>query len=440
MKKVFKYLSAFIMAAVMLFAVSGCSFASTSGGTNNGNGTHILVERKDVTVKRSETSATREKLSLEDAVEQTQKSVVAIEIGGGAGAGVITDISIEGVTNENYIYIITCHHVISSKGDIVVKLADDSEDEDNYENPDYIFTGVIGGKVSANADKAVTLVGGDFASDVALIKIDLSKPASSGKLLGKDKVTKAILPPDGYKVKKGESVYAIGNPTGMLPGWLCTGVVSSLKSSVKVEKVGEMALMGITATTNPGNSGGALFNMYGELIGITNAGNTEYEAINFAIPISIASSSGNFDNGFLNVIQQLAGTATAANYGFVDGRKELFGFSVSKGADENGTEYVYVLSVNEGSTAESAGLEKGDIITKVAFTGTFNQMLTVSSYEEYTSKMSALNIGDTVKITVLRQYTKFVIGGRPVTEYKEVEINTLTVRQFLFCDTGEYGA
>ena len=54
--------------------------------------------------------------------------------------------------------------------------------------------------------------------------------------------------------------------------------------------------------------------------------------------------------------------------------------------------------------------------------------------------MSALKIGDTVKITVLRQYTKFTIGGMPVMEYKEEDINILTVKQFLFCDTGDYGA
>ena len=438
MKKVFKYLSAFLMAVIMVFAVSGCSFASSGGGINsNGSGAQIQVERKVVTVKRSETSATREKLSLEDAVELTEKSVVAIEIGGGAGAGVITDVSIEGVTSDNIIYVITCHHVISSKGDITVHLADENG---SYENADYIFTGVIGGKVSANSDKAVTLVGGDLSSDVALIKIDLSKPASSGKLLDKDKITKAVLPPDGYKLRKAETVFAIGNPTGTLPGWVCQGIVSSLSETVTVDKVGSMNLMGITATTNPGNSGGALFNMYGELVGITNAGNTEYEAINFAIPISTASSSEDIDNGFLNIVKQLAGTATATNYGFVEGRKELFGFTVSKGTDDNGTEYVYVVSVTEGGAAESAGLKKGDVISKVAFTGTFNETLTASSYKDYTSKMSALKIGDTVKITVLRQYTKFTIGGMPVMEYKEEDINTLTVKQFLFCDTGDYGA
>ena len=438
MKKVFKYLSAFLMAVIMVFAVSGCSFASSGGGINsNGSGAQIQVERKVVTVKRSETSATREKLSLEDAVELTEKSVVAIEIGGGAGAGVITDVSIEGVTSDNIIYVITCHHVISSKGDITVYLADENG---SYENADYIFTGVIGGKVSANADKAVTLVGGDLSSDVALIKIDLSKPASSGKLLDKDKITKAVLPPDGYKLRKAETVFAIGNPTGTLPGWVCQGIVSSLSETVTVDKVGSMNLMGITATTNPGNSGGALFNMYGELVGITNAGNTEYEAINFAIPISSASSSEDIDNGFLNIVKQLAGTATATNYGFVEGRKELFGFTVSKGTDDNGTEYVYVVSVTEGGAAESAGLKKGDVISKVAFTGTFNETLTASSYKDYTSKMSALKIGDTVKITVLRQYTKFTIDGMPVMEYKEEDINILTVKQFLFCDTGDYGA
>lgn len=438
MKKVFKYLSAFLMAVIMVFAVSGCSFASSGGGINsNGSGAQILAERKGVTVKRSETSATREKLSLEDAVGLTRGSVVAIEIGGGAGAGVITDVSIEGVNSDNIIYVITCHHVISSKGDITLYLADENG---SYENADYIFTGVIGGKVSANADKAVTLVGGDLSSDVALIKIDLSKPASSGKLLDKDKITKAVLPPEGYKVGLAEDVYAIGNPTGTLPGWVCPGIIGSTSATVTVDKVGSMNLMGITANTNPGNSGGALFNMYGELVGITNAGNTEYEAINFAIPISTASSSDDIDNGFLNIVKQLAGTATATNYGFVEGRKELFGFTVSKGTDDNGTEYVYVVSVTEGGAAESAGLKKGDVISKVAFTGTFNETLTASSYKDYTSKMSALKIGDTVKITVLRQYTKFTIGGIPVTEYKDVEINTLTVKQFLFCDTGDYGA
>ena len=160
----------------------------------------------------------------------------------GSGSGVI-------VTSDGY--IVTNNHVVEGADAIKVHL------EDGTEYP-------------------ATLIGTDSYTDLAVIKIDATGlPAAtlgnSGDMLVCD------------------TVYAIGNPLGVLASSVSEGIISGLDRVIEIEGQ-EMTLMQTTAAVNPGNSGGGLFNSKGELIGIVNAksSGTDVEGLGFAIPIDSA--------------------------------------------------------------------------------------------------------------------------------------------------------
>ncbi len=443
MKKLFSLMIALLLVACLAFTLTGCNFIATNdnttdngvnggitpeggtsgsqtGGGNTGStGGSENVVLKDVTFS---VNSQRQKYQTTDAIQVVRRSVVAIEMASNSvGAGVIVDVSVEG-DSQTDVYIITCHHVISETGDLNVLIPNENGE---YDDNDYIFTGTIGGDIALNANKAVTLIGGVQRADIAVIKLDLTKPATSGKLLDVSKIVKAYIAPDEYSAKLGEEVFAIGNPTGALPGWVSCGTIASMESESLVEEVGNMLLMGIDVSTNPGNSGGGLFNSYGELIGITNAGNTSYNGINFAIPLYTSNKGvdGAIDLGVNNVVKNLMGTKTAENYGFLPGQRVLFGITVAK---LKGTDYPTVSAVTSGSLAQTAGFKVNDIITKVQVND--NSEIVITSYQAYVDAMDELNMGDVLKVTV----------SRKVNGATESKVLTLKVTQYHFCNTGVF--
>lgn len=437
MKKISKIVLILAILAIALTAVSGCTFIDLSykpngnGGSSSGN---YSTEGKNygdsvsaadgVSIVVSDVED-REEMSFIDAVAKVERTAVMLTTGNSAGSGVLVNMQFEDdgaswKTDEDMVFILTCHHMVEGLGEIEITIPDENC---SYSNNDYIFSGYIGNEepaVYTERGYAVTLVGGDMTSDIALLKLDLDVAAKSGNKLSKDKLVMAAIPPkDAYSVKKGETVFSIGNPTGNLPGSVAKGIVSYLERQTSVSDIGTMTLMQIDVSTNPGNSGGGLYNLYGELIGITNAGNTSYTNINFAIPCY--SSVG---NGFVEIAEQLGGTATEDNYGYISGRRERFGFTVS-----GTTGKPVVQAVESGSLAAGCGMNVSDVITVVTLNGVSHE---ITTYSEFTEIFEGLKMQDKIVLTVKRK----VRTGFMETE-KTVQLNELTVTQYHFCNTGK---
>lgn len=292
-------------------------------------------------------------MTTEQIAESTANSIVEITtevvktgsfaqqyIESGAGSGVIV--------SENG-YIITNNHVIDGASKITVTLKNGKS-----------YTAKLIGTASP-------------VVDVALLKIEESglSPAVFG---------------DSDSIKVGEKAVVIGNPLGQLGGTVTDGIVSALNRDLTIDGV-SMNLLQTNAAINPGNSGGGMFNSKGELIGliVAKSAGTEIEGLGFAIPV----------NQVTDVLDDLT------KYGYVRGQIDL-GMSLLDitseqmammyGVNETG---VYVLSVNSGSNAESAGFQRGDRI--VSLDGT-----KVSTTDEVKKVLKSLSVGDTVKVKVSR--------------------------------------
>ena len=408
MRKIKNVLTLAILSLIMCITATGCQFIqnnNTGHLGHLGNSTTASSQVEFAEINSNE----RAEMTLVNAVKKVERTSVAIQTDSGSGSGVILDV----VDTGKIVYIVTCHHVISGGGNVTVKLPDENC---SYDNQDYIFTGTIGSQIY---DTAVTLVGGDSVSDIAVLKIDLNKKAMSNKNLDLSKVQKAVLPSEEYELKKGESIFAIGNPTGQLPGSVADGIVSYVNRTITVSEVGYMDVMQISVATNPGNSGGGLYNLYGELIGITNAGNTNYDEINFAIPLENTK-----DTGFRTIVSQLIATATATNYGYITDRWNL-GIVVQGQTNSFGNSYIVVQEVVSGSNFALAGVKVGDIITALSFNG-----------QNYS--VTALNFADCVGLmkTSLRKNDSFkVFVARGYNQNLELLVN-ITVADYIFCDTG----
>lgn len=230
-----------------------------------------------------------------------------------------------------------------------------------------------------NGDKYdAKIVGVEESSDVAVLKIDATG------------LTAATLG-DSDSLQVGESVYAVGNPLGELSFSMTSGMVSALDRDITTQDstTGQTTtnnMFQIDAAVNEGNSGGPVYNQYGEVIGIVTAkySDTGVEGLGFAIPI----------NDVTDIVDQLI------KNGYVSG-KANFGITVTT-VDSTVAQYynmvegAYVYSVTSGSCSDKAGLKVGDIITAI-------NDVEVKSASELTSEKKNYKAGDTVTLKVYRQ-------------------------------------
>ena len=253
-------------------------------------------------------------------------------------------------------YIVTNNHVIST------------ESSSNY----FQITEATGLKVNLYGDSEsyeATVVGSDSYTDLAVIKIE------------KTGLTPAILG-DSSNLQVGEFVMAVGNPLGMDYS-VTSGIVSAMDREVTVDGTTYNAIQ-TDAAINEGNSGGALVNANGEVVGINTLklAGSGIEGIGFAIPISSTTSIINQLIEFQTVKRPYIGISGSA-------------ISAQDVRRYNLPEGVYVEDVEEDSPAAKAGIVKSDIITKI-------EGKEIKSVEELNKIKYTYNIGDTVTLTVVR--------------------------------------
>ncbi len=235
-----------------------------------------------------------------------------------------------------------------------------------------------------NESYEALLVGADAVSDLALLKIDCSGlPAAS---FG-----------DISSLSVGDPVAAIGNPLSEeFRSTLTNGIISAIDRGMNYNGH-TMSLLQTNAAINEGNSGGALFNMYGQVVGITNMKMMSYfssiEGIGFAIPSSTVKA----------VVDQLA------ENGEVRGRPSI-GITVGAIPQEAVENYelpegLYISAVAENSDAAAQGIREGDILLSI-------DGQSVSTTEEVAAIRDTKGVGDSLRFTIWRQGETFEVDVR----------------------------
>ena len=316
------------------------------------------------------TTNTSDAATISEITQSVMPSIVSITVKGveevqsmfgtqkyeaeGAGSGIVVS------ETDDSLLIATNNHVVSNANEVSVCF-NDSED----------------------AVVAAEVKGTDVKNDLAIVAV---KKADIDKEVLKEIKVIAIGSSDDLHV--GDQVIAIGNALGYGQS-VTTGIVSALNREVEIENMAAK-LIQTDAAINPGNSGGALLNMNGELIGINSAkfASSTVEGMGYAIPIDTAKpildklmnraskeEVADEDAGFLGVTVQDVSQEAAEVYGIPEG--------------------AYIAKLEEGSAAEKAGLQKGDVITQFDGIG-------ISGASDLKEQIKYYKKGDTVEVVFQR--------------------------------------
>jgi len=286
----------------------------------------------------------------------------------GLGSGVII--------NADEGYIVTNSHVVNDADEIQITLKD-------------------GRQIEAKK------IGGDEASDIALLQIDA------------DDLTEVKIA-DSDRLRVGDFAVAIGSPFG-LGQTVTSGIVSALgRSGLNVENYEDF--IQTDAAINSGNSGGALINLRGELIGINtailgpNGGNV---GIGFAIPSNMVQNLVNQIIEFGEVRRGVLGVAGRSVTSEIAKAMEL---DINQGG--------FVEQVTPDSAADEAGIRAGDVITKV------NGKM-VKTFNELRGKIGSIGAGKTVQITVIRKDGKEKVFDVTLKKSESANVEAASLHRML---------
>ena len=259
--------------------------------------------------------------------------------------------------DDRYGYILTNNHVVEDASEVTVTLSNGEE-------------------VQAE------VLGTDSYMDIAVVRID------------EDQVLQVAEIGDSTEAKLGDTVFTVGTPVSTeYAGTVTKGIISGENREITITDNGTSYMMEaiqIDASINPGNSGGPLVNINGEVIGINSVKLVEssIEGMGFAIPIEVAMSQiDKLENG-----EAIARPVIGVTLYDLDSLP-LIGSNID--IDDSVKSGVVVDSVERGSDAEAAGLQKDDVITKI-------DDVTVKGSAHLKYILYKHNIGDTVKLTIIR--------------------------------------
>ena len=329
---------------------------------NGGSGTEVNVSSRPATAVAIKTVDGKNAMTDAEVYAAGVNSVVSINVTGTNGTNffgqpVKTASAGSGFVLTKDGFIVTNYHVVKNADTVKVTMYNGDEYDAKY-------------------------VGGDEDYDIAVIKVEAAdlQPVTLG---------------DSDKLNVGDHVLAVGNPLGELTFSMSGGMVSSVNRAINVSGT-PFNMIQTDASINPGNSGGPMFNEYGEVVGIVSAkysstGNEAVEGLGFAIPINdvFAMIQDIMTNGYITNKPYLGITGGS----MTEQMAAQYRYDIKEG--------VFVYSVEEGKAAQKAGLQMGDVITKV-------DDHDIRTMEDLTAVKKQYAAGDTSTLTVYR-------GGQSIT-------------------------
>lgn len=315
----------------------------------------VLLGQRESSVIKIEEIDTSKLMTPAEVYAANVKSTVSVMATGKVSGGIWGGTQTAGSAGSGFIlshdgYVVTNHHVIENMDTITVTLYD-------------------GRKLSA------ALVGYDESNDIAVLKVE------------GENLTPVVLG-DSDNLNVGDNVIAIGNPLGELSFTLTAGYISAKDRAISMSNGSVMTLLQTDCPINSGNSGGALFNMYGEVIGITNAkytssaGEASIDNIGFAIPMNRVRSL------IFSIIEKGVVTKPYIGVAVTNISEQLQSLGIPTGA--------LITEITPGGPAEKGGLKVNDIITHIGGKRVEDSATLVST-------VGAFQSGENVVFTVYRK-------------------------------------
>ena len=321
---------------------------------NGGSATEVNVSSRPATAVAVKTVDGKTAMTDAEVYAANVNSVVSINVTGTSGYNFFGQAVQTASAGSGFVltkdgFIVTNYHVVKDADTVKVTMYNGDEYDAKY-------------------------VGGDEDYDIAVIKVEVTdlQPVTLG---------------DSDKLNVGDHVLAVGNPLGELTFSMSGGMVSSVNRAINVSGT-PFNMIQTDASINPGNSGGPMFNEYGEVVGIVSAkysstGNEAVEGLGFAIPINdvFAMIQDIMTNGYITNKPYLGITGGS----MTEQMAAQYRYDIKEG--------VFVYSVEEGKAAEKAGLQMGDVITKV-------DDHDIKSMEDLTAVKKQYAAGDTSTLTI----------------------------------------
>ena len=346
MKENKKYGLTIVMSIIMLFiGITGTLFTLKYLGLLDKT-VEIEKNLKQVTITEAN--------SLSESVDKVYDSVVYIEssrnnVTKGSGSGFVYKV------DKKYGYILTNHHVISNSTDVEI-------------------TNIEGGTYKA------TVLGSDDYSDIAVLRVDKEAVLAVAELGSND------------NTKLGDTVFTVGSPLGKnYMGSVTKGIISGKDRTITTSSQYVTDVLQVDAALNPGNSGGPLVNVNGEVIGINSLklAQEEIEGMGFAIPIETVNKIAEKLEQGKSIDRPLLGISMLD----VDSTFKLYSYGIILNSDVDSG--VVVVEVNKNTPAQTAKLQKGDVILSI-------NDKKIENSASFRSELYKYNVGDTITIKYLR--------------------------------------